>query len=73
MPVLPVLPSTKRGLYYLPWRGTRGELFIAAINRHGQRVLEATVYTQEDRAAVEATLWEILDREDPQPKLKLAS
>lgn len=62
-----------RGVYYLPWLGSEGEIYLAGVNRWGRRVLEATVYPGKDVRAAELALWEMLDREDPEPTLRLVS
>jgi hypothetical protein len=63
----------KRGVYILPWTGPNGETILTAVDRHGRRVLDATVLPGHDDAATLA-LWEMLDRTDPPPPpLRLVS
>lgn len=67
-----VPPSiAQRGVYYLPWFGTDGEIFLAAVDRHGRRVYDAVVRRDEDPEFTEAWLWHRLDEEDPDPPLRL--
>lgn len=75
-PVSPMphpLNIAARGVYYLPWTGTNGELYLTAVDRRGRRILEATVYPGADPDAAELALWDLLDREDPEPRLRLVS
>jgi hypothetical protein len=60
-----------RGVYYLPWTGTDGEVYLAAIDRYGKRIFEATVYAGQDADAAELALWELLEQKDPPPSLRL--
>jgi glyoxylase-like metal-dependent hydrolase (beta-lactamase superfamily II) len=62
-----------RGVYYLPWLGSAGEMYLAAVDRFGRRVLDATVLPGHDLNAVEQALRELLDEHDPPPKLRLVS
>lgn len=55
-----------RGVYTLPYRGPEGERYIVAVDRHGQRIAEATVYPSvRDASDLTAVLWSILERCDP--------
>lgn len=67
---VPSVPLVARGVYHLPWTGPGGERFIAAVNRAGQLLFQATVYDAGKIRAAELALWQILDREDP-PHLRL--
>lgn len=60
-----------RGVYHLPWLGRDGEIFLAAVDRHGRRILEATVYPGQDVRGAEQAMRELLEREDPKPALRL--
>jgi hypothetical protein len=62
---------TLRGVYRVPWIGPTGQVYYVAVNRHGHRVLKATVRRDHDPEPVIAGLWELLDRVDPQDFLRL--
>jgi hypothetical protein len=67
------LPSSSatRGVYRVPWIGPTGQIYYVAVDRHGHRVLKATVCRDHDPEPVIAALWELLDRVDPQDFLRL--
>lgn len=60
-----------RGVYCLPWIGKDGEIFLAAVDRLGQRILEATVYPGEEVRCIEKELLRMLDEQDPKPTLRI--
>jgi hypothetical protein len=62
-----------RGVYHLPWHGRNGEIFLAAVDRFGRRILDAVVYPDQDVQAAERAMRELLDREDPTPAIRLVS
>jgi hypothetical protein len=55
----------ERGVYFLPWYGTLGEVWIVAVDRHGCKLGEATVLPGQSPRSTERLLWALLDREDP--------
>ncbi len=60
-----------RGVYYLPWTGADGELYLAAVTAGGRRIATATVEAGQDPTDAEDLLWEILEEEDPVPMIHL--
>lgn len=62
-----------RGVYYLPWLGTEDEVYLAAVTRFGRQIDLRLVSRGEDAKLVELELWDILDRDDPEPILRLVS
>jgi hypothetical protein len=62
-----------RGVYHLPWLGRNGETFLVAIDRYGRRILDATVTPGADMDTAELALWDLLDQQDPEPRLRLVS
>jgi hypothetical protein len=63
----PAAALAERGVYFLPWKGIHGERYLAAVDRQGRRIVEATVFPGVDSRPVERMLWDVLDREDPPP------
>jgi len=62
------LPKTvSRGVYYLPWFGSDGEIFLVAVSRSGRRILEATVQPNQNAAVAVTMLRKLLDEVDPVP------
>jgi hypothetical protein len=68
---MPLATAPLRGVYRVPWIGPTGQVYYVAVNRHGHRVLKATVRRDHDPEPVIAALWELLDRVDPQDFLRL--
>lgn len=60
-----------RGVYHLPWLGTAGELYLAAVDRWGRRILEATVEPGQNLHEAERVMLEMLDEHDPPPPLRM--
>lgn len=54
-----------RGVYYLPWLGPNGEIYLAAVNRLGRLVAERVVLPGEDVQLAEEHLQALLDVVDP--------
>lgn len=55
----------ERGVYEAPWKGTKGEKILVAVDSHGVRRLEMVVFPGVDPQPAEEMLWQILNREDP--------
>ncbi len=62
-----------RGVYRLPWIGPSGQRYYVAVDRRGRRRFKATAFDgYEDQSTVDS-LWVMLDREDPDPLIRLVS
>lgn len=59
----PVLAA--RGVYYLPWYGCNGEIYLVAVSRRSIRLYEKTVLPGEDVHEAEDHLRALLDIADP--------
>lgn len=67
-------PLAKRGVYLQPFLGPDGERYVVAVDRHGKRILEATLPRGgRDVDSVVHLLWEFLDTADPAAHLTLLS
>ncbi len=62
-----LVDTSHRGVWIAPWRGTKGELVLFAIDSHDQLVTAPlTIPIGSDRIAAADMLWDLIDEIDPQ-------
>ena len=60
-----------RGVWVAPWMGESGETILVAVRRDGRRAGSRTLLAGDDHIGAADALWAILERDDPEPMLKV--
>jgi hypothetical protein len=62
-----------RGVWIAPYKGRNGEMILVALDRKERRLEERLVAFGDDHMKAADDLWQVVDREDPMPTLRLIS
>lgn len=60
-----------RGVWVAPWMGPNGEIILVAVRRNDRMVDQRMLLFGDDHVRAADELWAALEREDPQPNLKI--
>ena len=64
----PKRAALPRGVYYMPWRDSDGQLVLMAIDSNNRRVAEMSVPHARQDIGIVDQLWDRLEAEDPEPQ-----